>query len=157
MPRLTAEVPLLRLASRLRCLSLLHQPEAALVLPVATGLDRPGVPALTVDSRECGTQRGKPRVQLKRPFWPQPRGGSPRDPAAKWQTSARPPLPAAAPGPAATIFPDGTSQQALYTAQGEFLGYFRVPVGVPVVLPGIPPNRAVMQHQQPHRHRSRWL
>ena len=60
--------PFLRLASRLRCHSLLHQPEAALVLPVAPGLD-PGVPALTVDSRECSTQRGKPRVQ--RPFWPQ--------------------------------------------------------------------------------------
>ena len=59
-PRLSAEVPLP-----------LHQPEAALVLPVAPGLDRPGVPALSVDSRECSTQRGKLRVQLKRPFWPQ--------------------------------------------------------------------------------------
>ena len=70
------------------------------------------------------------------------RGGSSGDPAAKWQrpgslrprhhflwarspwhvTCHRP----GAPGPAATIFPDGTSQQALYTAQGQFLGYFRV-------------------------------
>ncbi|CAE7356139.1 RE2 [Symbiodinium sp. CCMP2592] len=49
-----------------------------------------------------------------------------------------PPLPAS-PGQPTTIYPDGTAQQGLYTATGQFIGYFRVPVGVPMVIfPRVP-------------------
>ncbi|CAE7210372.1 GIP [Symbiodinium sp. CCMP2592] len=52
-----------------------------------------------------------------------------------------PPLPAS-PGQPTTIYPDGTAQQGLYTATGQFIGYFRVPVGVPMVIPPRVPMEA---------------